>query len=436
MLLVFRLEHPLGELELEQPALEHVDLGRHRLKLHRQPAGRLVDQVDRLVGKEAVGDVARRQLGRGHQRRVLDLDLVVDLVPLFEAAEDRDRVFDRRLADEDRLEPPLECRVLLDVLAELVEGGGADAAQLAASQGRLEQVGRVHRPLGLAGADDQVQLVDEQDDPPLGLGDLLQDGLEPVLELAPELGSGDQGAHVQRDQLAVLQALGNVARDDALGQALDDGGLAHAGLADQDRVVLGAPAENLDHAADLRVAADYRVHLAPAGQLDEVAAVAFQRLVLVLGILVGHGLPAADLLQRLQNLLLGHAQGIEQLLGLALDLHQAQEQVLDRDVLVLHSLGLGLGRVQHGRQVGPEGLLAAGHLGQGIQPFLGCLEHLRRVDSELRSARCGRPAARGPEARPGGASARAAGGRGRGPATGPSGRLPGSSRSVGRNGKP
>ena len=94
---------------------------------------------------------------------------MVDLVPLLQAAEDGDRVLDRRLADEDRLEPALEGGVLLDVLAVLVEGGGADAAELAAGQGRLEQVGGVHRPLGLARADDQVQLVDEEDDPPLGL---------------------------------------------------------------------------------------------------------------------------------------------------------------------------------------------------------------------------------------------------------------------------
>ena len=280
-------EHPLGQLELEQPALEDVDLGRDRLELHRQPAGRLVDQVDRLVGQEPVGDVPRRQLGRRHQGRVLDLDLVVDLVALLEAAEDGDRVVDRGLADEDRLEPALERRVLLDVLAELVERGRADAAELAARQGRLEQVGGVHRPFGLAGADDQVQLVDEQDDPALRLGDLLEDGLEPLFELAAELGSGDQGAHVERDQPAVLQALGHVARDDALGQPLDDGGLAHAGLADQDRVVLGAAAEDLDDAADLGIAADDRVHLALARQLDQVAAVALERLVLVLGVLIG-----------------------------------------------------------------------------------------------------------------------------------------------------
>ena len=86
------------------------------------------------------------------------------LVFLLEAAQDRDRVLDRRLGHEDRLEAPRERRVLLDVLAVFVERGRADAMQLAARQRRLQHVGRVHRALGLAGADQRVQLVDEQDD--------------------------------------------------------------------------------------------------------------------------------------------------------------------------------------------------------------------------------------------------------------------------------
>jgi hypothetical protein len=48
-------------------------------------------------------------------------------------------------------------------------------------------------------------------------------------------------AEVERDEPLVLQALGHVAVDDALGEALDDGGLADARLADEHRVVLGAP---------------------------------------------------------------------------------------------------------------------------------------------------------------------------------------------------
>ena len=58
--------------------------------------------------------------------------------------------------------------------------------------------------------------------------------------------------------------LGHLAVDDALRQAFDDRGLADARLADQHRVVLGAPLQHLDRAADLVVAADHRVELALA----------------------------------------------------------------------------------------------------------------------------------------------------------------------------
>ena len=118
------------------------------------------------------------------------------------------------------------------------------------------------RALGRARADDGVQLVNEQDDLPGRVGDFLQHRLEPLLELAAVLGARDERAHVQRDHALVLQPLGHIAAHDALRQSLDDGGLAHARLADQHRVVLGAAAEDLDGAADLLVAADDRVELA------------------------------------------------------------------------------------------------------------------------------------------------------------------------------
>ncbi len=55
------------------------------------------------------------------------------------------------------------------------------------------------------------------------------------------------------------------------GQPLDDGGLPDAGLADQDRVVLLPPAEDLDHPLDLRLAAEDRIELPLARQLRQVA---------------------------------------------------------------------------------------------------------------------------------------------------------------------
>ena len=214
------------DLELQDAARDLVQLGRHRVDLGAQPRRRLVHQVDGLVGQEPIGDVAVRQHGRGHHRRVLDAHAVVVLVPLAQPAEDRDRVLHRGLIDHDGLEAPLEGGVLFDVLLVLVERGRADAVQLAAGQGRLEQIARVHGPLGRARAHDRVQLVDEEDDLALRVLHGLEDGLEPLLELATVLGAGDQRAHVERHDALVLQPLGHVAADDALGQPLDDRGLA------------------------------------------------------------------------------------------------------------------------------------------------------------------------------------------------------------------
>ncbi len=104
----------------------------HRLDPH--PRGRLVDQVDRLVGQEAVGDVAAGELGRSLERIVGDVDLVMVLVALAQALEDLHRVGDRRLVDLDLLEAALERRVALEVLAVLVERRRADRLQLAAGE--------------------------------------------------------------------------------------------------------------------------------------------------------------------------------------------------------------------------------------------------------------------------------------------------------------
>jgi hypothetical protein len=95
------------------------------------------------------------------------------------------------------------------------------------------------------------------------------------------------------DDALVLEALGHVAAHDALGQALDDGGLAHAGGTDQHRVVLGAPREDLDHRADLLVAADDRIELALLGERGEVASVLLERLVGAFGRGARHALTAA-----------------------------------------------------------------------------------------------------------------------------------------------
>ena len=282
-LVLFLLQRFLLDLELNDPPLEPIERLGLGVDLHADARGRLVDQVDGLVGQLPVGDVAMRERRGGHDRRVGDLDLVVHLVALLEAAQDRDRVLDGRLIDQHGLEASLECRVLFDVLAIFIECRGADAVQLAARQRRLEHVAGVHRAFGAPGADHGVQLIDEQDDLAFLLGEVVEHGLEPLLEFAAELRAGDQRAHVERQDALVLQALGHFAVDDAQRQALDDGGLADAGLADQHRIVLGASLQHLDGAADLIVAADDRIELAAARARGQIDGVFFERLPLFFG---------------------------------------------------------------------------------------------------------------------------------------------------------
>jgi hypothetical protein len=181
-----------------------------------RPRGGLVDEVDRLVGQLPVGDVAVGEHRGGDERGVADPDAVVRLVLLLQPAQDRDRVRDGRLADEDGLEAALERGVLLDVLAVLVERGRADGAQLAAGEHRLQHLGRVDGALRRAGADDRVQLVDEEDDLALGVLDLGEDGLQPLLELAAVLRAREQRADVERPDALALQPFGDVAGDDPL----------------------------------------------------------------------------------------------------------------------------------------------------------------------------------------------------------------------------
>ena len=148
-----------------------------------------------------------------------------------------------------------------------------------ASIGLIMLPASIARLAGRAGADDGVQLVDEGDDLAGRVLDVVEHGLEPFLEFAAVLRAGDHRAQVQRDDGLAAQALGDVAGDDALGQALHDRGLADAGLADQHRVVLGATAQHLDDAPNFVVPADDWVELAFAGARGEVGGVLLQRLV-------------------------------------------------------------------------------------------------------------------------------------------------------------
>jgi len=192
-----------------------------------------------------------------------------------------------------------------------------------------------------------VELVDEEDDAALGLFHLVQHGLQPFLELAPVLGPGDEGAHVQVEDGLVLQGAGHVPFDDALGQPLGDGGLAHAGLADEHGVVFGFAGEDADDVPNLLVPADDRVQLILSGRLHQVGAVLLEGVVGLLRVVGGHPLVPPHGGEGLQNPLVGDVVGLVELGQLPVGgLDEGQQKMLHRDVLVLHLPGGLLGGVQ------------------------------------------------------------------------------------------
>ena len=239
--------------------------------------------------------------------------------------------------------------------------------QLAAGQHRLEDAGGVDRALGGTGTDERVQLVDEQDDVAAGL-DLLEDLLQPLLEVTAVAGAGDQRAEVEAVDLLVLERLGHVAADDRLGQALDAGGLADAGLADEHRVVLGAAGQHLHDPLDLLLTSDDRIELALARGLGVVAAELVEheraaRRALGRGA-GGRRLLALEAGEQLDDLL---ADPVE--VGAELDEHlggdalaladQAEQDVLGADVVVTELQRLAQGQLEDLLGARGEGDVAA-----------------------------------------------------------------------------
>ena len=134
----------------------------------------------------------------------------------------------------------------------------------------------------------------------------------------------------------LLQNFGNVAGNDALGQAFDDGGFADAGFADQYGIILRAAREHLHDAANFFVAADDRIELAAAGLLGEVARIAFERLIFGLGILVSHFLRSADGQPALSESRRKSRHGAARICCAAsrFELRDSEQQMLGRNVFV------------------------------------------------------------------------------------------------------
>ena len=331
------------DLVLHDGTAYFIKLLRHAVHFGAYHRACLVHEVYRLIRQEPVGDVPVGERSRRDKRVVVDLYAVEYLVALLQTSQYGYGILYGRLVRHNGLETTLKRGVLLDILAVFVEGGRAYAVEFAARQHRFQKVAGVHCAVALAGADDEVDLINEQQDTAFALLDLVEHRLQTLLKLALVLCTGDERAHIQREQLAVLQVRGNVAAHDTQSQTLDYSGLADAGFADEAGVILGLTGKNTDSASYLVISADNRVELVLARKLNEILTVLVQHVVGLLRLLGGHSRGAAYLGYRLEQLILGHAEAAEYSGNSAGGLlRERKEQVLHADVLVLHAIRLGL----------------------------------------------------------------------------------------------
>src|ERR1700687_385260 len=296
-----------------------------------------VDQVDGLVGQEAIRDVAVGMRNREIDGFVGIGNRVKFFVAIFNAEQNLDRVRFVRRRNLHGLEAALEGAVFFDGLAVFTGRSSADALDFAARQSGLQNVGSVERAFRGSGSDQRVQLVDENDGI-LRLHQLFHDGLEALFELAAVLGAGDDERKVQGEDALVGEERWDFAISDALGQPLDDGSFADAGLADQNWIVLGAAAEDLDDAVNFAFAADQGIELVVHGGLGQIARKLCQQRTFTLPLGLSLLLSAAGEL---------FADGREAQTALVQDLggeallfpQQAQKQVFGPDVAMRKALG-------------------------------------------------------------------------------------------------
>ena len=140
---------------------------------------------------------------------------MVQFVFFLQPAQDGDRVLNRGFADKNRLKPALKCRVLLDMLLIFIQRRCANAMQLSTRQSGLDKVGGIHRAFALARANQRVHFVNEQDNIALGLLDFVEHAFQPLFKLATIFCASDQRTHIERQQFAMLQAIGDIAIGDA-----------------------------------------------------------------------------------------------------------------------------------------------------------------------------------------------------------------------------
>jgi len=373
-------------LDLLDLLLERLNVFGHHDVLQVNTGSHLIEHVNGLVGQETIGDVAVAELHTGNDGLVAVRHIVELLVFGLDVAEDMHRFILGWRIHHHLLETAVERAVFLDVLTILVERGSTDALEFAACEGGLEDIGGVERARSPAGTHHGVYLVNKENHIAVTL-QLGHDSLDTLLKLTAILGARNQGSEIEHHKALVEQRAADFLLLDTQCKTFHDGRFTHAGLANQDRVVLLPATEDLADALDFALAADNRVEFALLGQLGDVATevVEYRRFALVLGLLarleaatalfiflviagalslrvkvrVGEVLFRPHILQLLLERIVIHIELIENTGGSSIRvLQERHHEVLGMHLLTLHHLGLHESSFEHPLSLGGHSTIA------------------------------------------------------------------------------
>ncbi len=122
-----------------------------------------------------------------------------------------------------------------------------------------------------------MRLVDEQDDRRQTGFHLIDHRAQSAFKFALDAGTSLQETKVKRTQRDVLQDVRHLALHNAQRKSFDDRSFPYTGFASQNRIVLSAAQQDIDHLAHLGVTPQYRINLAVARLLDQIHGVFVER---------------------------------------------------------------------------------------------------------------------------------------------------------------
>ena len=262
---------------------------------------------------------------------------MIYFVTILQSTQDRDRILHGGFFYHNRLETTFQSGIFFNILSVFIQCGGTDTVQFTTGQHGLQHIARIQCAVGLAGTDNGMQFIDEQNDLSVTVLHIIQYGLQTFLEFTSVFGTGYQCAHIKCEDLLILQSLRDIALDDTLCQTLHHGGLTDTGFTDQHGVILCLTGQDTYHITDLAVTSDDGIQLLVPCFLHQILPVFFQCIIGCFRVVTGDSLVASYGRQCLQETFSGDAVFLPDLGDLLVGiLDHGKEQMLYGDIFVTH----------------------------------------------------------------------------------------------------